>query len=108
MHGEICRQIATWLKAKLIETDFRPVPLSHFISCGDQIHDVNRRVVRQTNPFKTGKRVTELDQIAHLCHETLMKGGQVLVFCKSQWSCNRTSIQIAERLKARVQILRMV
>ncbi|MGC8645092.1 MAG: DEAD/DEAH box helicase [Thermoplasmata archaeon] len=80
-------EIAEWLQATGIRSDFRPVPLQRFILTSDALYDDQGSAVREINSFD------------NFVVETLSNSGQTLIFVKSR----REAESAAERLSRSVQ-----
>lgn len=85
-------EIAEWLKAELVRSEWRPVPLKKGVFYGKEIifDDESKRHV------ETKKK----DSLAILADDTLGEGGQVLVFV----STRRSSQTVADGLKKHVKV----
>ena len=89
--------LATWLNAELFITDFRPVPLTESIKCGNHILDKDMKVIRTLQPLGC-PGVRDDDFIVSLCLETLLDGQSVLIFCPAKQWCETLAASIAKEL----------
>jgi len=83
------KELAKWLKAKLIESSFRPVKLNegvffenkiHFLRCKEKIEDKN-------------------DSVISLSLDAIKKGKQSLVFCNTRPSSIATAKKLAKTVE---------
>lgn len=81
-------EIAEWLNAKLVENDWRPVPLKEGVLLNDEI-------TFNTGESKLLKKVFE-DEILDLTVETLKENGQVLIFTNTRKSTITLSKKISK------------
>lgn len=80
-------EIALWLKAVLIKSDWRPVPLKKGILLGETLFFQNEE--RNIGFVE--------DPIYQLCLDSIKDGGQVLIFVNSRRAAESTSDKIAKR-----------
>ncbi len=81
-------ELAVWLKAELVLSRFRPIPLREGVFYNDQIqfdHDGTRLI-----------RENAVDDLSKLTLDTLRAKGQVLIFVNSRRSAQAASRQICE------------
>lgn len=91
-------QVATWLQARLHESNFRPVSLEERIKVGNVILSAGRDVVRHLPPVsKDGP--FDPDHVVTLTAETIADGGQVLIFCATKNSCEQVATNLCESLE---------
>ncbi|MBU2100204.1 DEAD/DEAH box helicase [Candidatus Micrarchaeota archaeon] len=83
------KELAEWLKAKLVESSFRPVKLNEGVYFDDRIH------------FLRGKEKIEAnsDSVLALAKDTLKKSKQALIFCNTR----PRSIATAKKLASVVE-----
>lgn len=89
------RQLASWLNAALVSSDWRPVPLLEGVYAGDTIYyaDYTTRslVAAKANPSQS------------LVTDTVDAGGQALVFVNSRRSTQAAARALAPHLKGRLK-----
>lgn len=84
-------EIADWLEAGVVVSDFRPVPLRKGVFCGGEV----------LFPDGTRRRIPpERDPVLTLSRDTLDEGGQVLVFVSTRRSAQAVAKRLARSLKA--------
>ncbi len=72
-------EIAKWLNAEIVKTDFRPVPLKRFIIAGKEIYD------------EEGEIVETISDIDSFINETLRDNGQTIIFESTRRSAEKDS-----------------
>jgi helicase len=82
--------LAEWLGAKLVKSDWRPVPLLQGVFYDGAIYYENGEVKEISGNVMSG------DPLALLCADTLNEGGQVLVFA----STRRQAVSMARKLSS--------
>ena len=89
--------LASWLKADLYLTDFRPVPLIETIKVGKTVMDQNSQKISEIN----SKDIIRGDEehIIPLCLETIRDCHSVLIFCPTKQWCEKLAKTIADNLK---------
>ena len=115
------QDVATWLRAALYISTYRPVPLKEYIKHGNAILDSDGQVVRRIAPppgwpssqgvrgatattttipnsNKAGGQSTDVDEVGWLAQETLSAGNSVLIFCATRSGCQTTAKQLASVL----------
>jgi len=80
-------QMAGWLKAELVASDWRPIPLEEGVYFNEQIKFLN-------GPARLIKEDTTPDDVGKLALDTLRGKGQVLVFVGSRRSAQAASRQL--------------
>jgi Superfamily II helicase len=80
-------EIAIWLNAKVVKTDFRPVPLKRFIIAGKEIYD------------EEGEVVDTIFDIDTFINETLRENGQTIIFESTRRSAEKDSKIYAKKYK---------
>ena len=87
-------ELATWLDAKLVQSDWRPVSLKEGVLYKDEITfgDNSKQIIEQT----PGKPVE------WLVNDALQQGGQVLVFVNNRRSTVTQAKQLAPLIKKRL------
>ncbi len=80
-------EIAEWLDAEIVKSDWRPVPLYEGIF-------VEGRIELYSNGFKTVEFVGR--DFEDLVEDCLEKGGQVLVFDSTRRNAERTALNLSE------------
>ncbi len=80
-------EIASWLKAILVKSEWRPVPLNKGVILNEKIFFENEE-----------KDIGQIeDPIYHLSKDSINNGGQVLIFVNSRRAAESTSEKIAKR-----------
>ncbi len=87
-------EIAEWLKAESVTTDWRPVPLREGVSLGNHI-------MFKDGDVKDTERFHKQDPI-NLALNALEEGGQVLIFVESRRRAQSTAKQASLALKKRL------
>eukprot|EP00112_Aurelia_sp_Birch-Aquarium-sp1_P005663 Seg1644.12_Seg1644.13 transcript_id=Seg1644.12_Seg1644.13/GoldUCD/mRNA.D3Y31 product="DNA polymerase theta" protein_id=Seg1644.12_Seg1644.13/GoldUCD/D3Y31 len=89
--------LASWLKADLYLTDFRPVPLVETMKVGKTVMDQNLQKISEIN----NKDIIRGDEehIIPLCLETIRDCHSVLIFCPTKQWCEKLAKTIADNLK---------
>ena len=82
--------LATWLKAALYQTDFRPVPLKEMVKVGPTLYSIDFDHIKTYE----GSRGDEED-ILTICHEKLMEGHSVVIFCPTKNWCEKLALTIS-------------
>ena len=86
--------LATWLRADLYFTDYRPVPLTETFKVGPIIYDKSGNILRD---LKQARMVSgDDDHVLALCQETVEEGNGVLVFCPTKSWCEKLAESIAK------------
>jgi helicase len=82
-------ELAEWLGARLVQSDWRPVPLRQGVYCDGEVFftDNTRREVSSDNPVEA------------LVTYTLESGGQALVFVNSRRSCESLALSLGPAVK---------
>ncbi|WIA38253.1 hypothetical protein OEZ86_001594 [Tetradesmus obliquus] len=94
--------VAAWLGAQCYATDYRPVPLRHYMKVGATICNADNQVVRVLQPppgFPADYVARDKDQLALLAAETVQEGHSVLIFCGTKARCKDTACLIAQSLQ---------
>jgi len=89
------KQLAAWLKADLVESDWRPTPLKRGVAFGRAI-DFLDGGKRELGP-DTGDPVTDL------VLDILDEGGQALVFLSTRRSAESLAARLGRAVKPRIQ-----
>ena len=76
--------LSKWLAAEFYSADFRPVELKEMLLCKNVLYDANLAPIRS---LPSSSNV--LDDINHLCSETLLAGHSLLIFCATKKWCER-------------------
>jgi len=79
-------ELSIWLKAKLIQSDWRPVPLREGVCLGNEIKYDDGKIVEIDS--------SEAKVLDSLVEDSISKGGQVLVFVNTR----RSTISVANKL----------
>ncbi|XP_044140055.1 DNA polymerase theta isoform X2 [Bufo gargarizans] len=87
------RLLASWLRAELYHTDFRPVPLKERVKISKTLYDSSMNPVRELQPLIHVKG--DDDHIVSLCYETVQGGHSILIFCPSKNWCEKLADTIA-------------
>jgi helicase len=87
-------ELAAWLGARLIQSDWRPVPLREGVCQGGEVFftDNTRR-----------KLLGEDDPVSDLVRMTIEGGGQTLVFVNSRKSCESLALSLGSTVKGLVK-----
>nr|XP_033330017.1 DNA polymerase theta isoform X2 [Megalopta genalis] len=85
--------LAEWLNAELYKTDFRPIPLNEQCKINKNIYDNKLCLIRTLMPMP--ELTMDIDDIFHLCIETISDGHSVLIFCTTKNWCEKLAEQIA-------------
>ncbi|CAJ0952638.1 unnamed protein product, partial [Ranitomeya imitator] len=85
--------LASWLRAELYHTDYRPVPLREQLKISKTFYDSSMVAVREMQPLIYVKG--DDDHIVSLCYETVQGGHAILIFCPSKNWCEKLSDTIA-------------
>ncbi|KAM4794649.1 DNA polymerase theta [Rhinophrynus dorsalis] len=85
--------LASWLRAELYHTDYRPVPLMERVKIGKTVYDSTMAPVREIDPLIQVKG--DEDHIVSLCYETVHDGHSILLFCPSKNWCEKLADTIA-------------
>jgi len=82
-------ELAEWLGARLVQSDWRPVPLRQGVYCDGEVFftDNTRREVSSDSPVEA------------LVTHTLDSGGQALVFVNSRRSCESLALSLGPAVK---------
>ena len=73
------QDLASWLRASLYTTDYRPVPLTELLKIEDTLLNTRMEPVGTVRPAITIPRDTE--HLTWLCLQTLLESHSVLLFC---------------------------
>ena len=76
--------LSRWLAAEFYSADFRPVELKEMLLCKNVLYDANLTPIRS---LPTSSNI--LDDINHLCSETVLAGHSLLIFCPTKKWCER-------------------
>ncbi|MDD4307451.1 MAG: DEAD/DEAH box helicase [Thermoplasmata archaeon] len=82
-------EIADWLQAKHVKSDWRPIPLKEGVFLGDTIHFID-------NTEKTVEM--HADDITSLVCDTVRDGGQILVFVNTRKSSESVAEKVSKTL----------
>ncbi|XP_046847579.1 DNA polymerase theta-like [Xenia sp. Carnegie-2017] len=86
--------LATWLKADLYYTDYRPVPLTEYFKVGTVLYDRSGNVSRELDMSQLIDGDEE--HVLLLCQETVVRGNGVLIFCPTKSWCEKLAEVIAK------------
>ena len=86
--------LATWLRADLYFTSYRPVPLTETFKIGPVVYDRSGNVFRELNQLRMVSG--DDDHVLMLCQETVEEGNGVLVFCPTKSWCEKLAESIAK------------
>ncbi|MFH1777405.1 MAG: DEAD/DEAH box helicase [Candidatus Omnitrophota bacterium] len=81
-------EIAKWLNASLVNSNWRPVPLKQGVYCHEKIYFEDST----TCPIAAKHQ----NAVVSLCADTLTRGGQTLVFVNSRRSTHATALEISK------------
>jgi helicase len=84
-------EIASWLGASLVRSDWRPVPLSEGVY-------FDGKIVFSDRPIRNIKR-TRRDDLTNIVSDILDEGGQVLIFVSSR----RSTVSVAKRIASSIR-----
>ncbi|XP_033111697.1 DNA polymerase theta-like [Anneissia japonica] len=88
--------LATWLKADLYKTDFRPVPLTEMVKLNSTLYSNDMTKLRD---FYPGRGIQgDQDAVISLTFETISDGHSVLIFCPTKNWCEKLSESIAREI----------
>ena len=95
-------EIADWLKAKLVQSDYRPVKLQRgvfndgnfFFSIGDDVHDVKEE------ELEGASKIPEI----RILEDTLEKSKQLLVFYSTKRNAEAGAVKLAEHVEKRLTV----
>ncbi|CAL1548393.1 unnamed protein product, partial [Lymnaea stagnalis] len=90
--------LATWLKASLYHTDYRPVPLTEYLKIDNKILDGQLLVQREIPALLTFP--DDQDHVTALCLETVSAGHAALIFCPTKIWCENLCESVARRFYA--------
>ncbi|MCU0859364.1 MAG: DEAD/DEAH box helicase [Thermoplasmata archaeon] len=82
-------ELAAWLDAKLVQSDWRPVPLRQGVYCDGEVFFTDN----------TRRDVPSDDPVEGLVGQTLGSGGQALVFVNSRRSCESLALSLGPSVK---------
>lgn len=80
-------EFASWLKARLYTTSFRPIPLIEYIKAGKDILDKNGNFIKTLESCNSSPE--DPDDICALCEEGIANKQSVLVFCPTKAQCKK-------------------
>ena len=86
--------LSRWLAAEFYSSDFRPVELKEMLLCKNVLYGADLTPIRS---LPTSSNV--LDDINHLCSETVLAGHSILIFCRTKNWCER----MCENIKNSIQ-----
>ncbi len=89
------KELADWLDAELIESQWRPTPLKRGVAYGraiDFLDDGQRPILAETK-----------DPIADLCVDILDEGGQALVFLSTRRSAEALARELSRPIRKRLK-----
>ena len=89
--------VATWLRAQLYITEYRPVPLQEYFVHGDRVTLPDKTLVKVLDTELVGSSATDLDAVTALVGESVSEGHSVIVFCSSRRACQATAEFLAQR-----------
>ena len=90
---ENCEEIADWLDAKLVKSDYRPVKLHKGVMYPDN-DNYKLEFPGKKNSVKTSGEIE-----ASLCLDTLQKGKQMLVFVSTRRSAEAQAEKLSKEIK---------
>lgn len=82
-------ELAAWLDARLVQSDWRPVPLKQGVYCDGEVFFTDN----------TRRKVLSDDPVEGLVSQTLDSGGQALVFVNSRRSCESLALSLGPSVK---------
>ena len=82
--------LASWLKAALYRTDFRPVPLKEMVKVGSTLYSTDFDHIKSYEGSKGDE-----EDILTICHERLMEGHSVVIFCPTKNWCEKLASTIS-------------
>ncbi|MHA1701048.1 MAG: DEAD/DEAH box helicase, partial [Promethearchaeota archaeon] len=86
-------ELAEWLGAKLITSDWRPVKLKEGFY-------IKNKIEFKDGSIREVPKLPKMDDVTSLTIEMIKEGGQVLVFCNSR----RSAVSLAESLSTRIRL----
>jgi replicative superfamily II helicase len=86
-------EIASWFRARLYCTNFRPVPLSEYVVFGKKVFATSGDCERELK-----QNPAEFTSVVTLCQEGLGKGQQVIIFCSSRRNAVACATRVAKHL----------
>lgn len=98
--------IASWLRATLYITEYRPVPLIEKIKLGPNLYEVRSFIENPAcEPLETVNQAKyaiekDYDDLFYLCIDAIVNGHSALVFCESKRECEI----MASNLSSQIQI----
>ena len=81
--------LAEWLHARLVESDWRPIPLKEGVFCDNEIEFADR-TKREVPPDK--------EDVWSLIEQTVKDGGQSLVFVNSRRSTESLAVKFSKKM----------
>jgi helicase len=84
--------LASWFRAALYVTTYRPVPLREMVCAGLDVLERNGNQLRKLEPSRS-KLDSDSHAMLYLCFEGLKHGQQVIIFCSSRNQCE-TSVKL--------------
>jgi len=93
--------VASWLRAELYMTQYRPVPLQEFFVNGDRVTLPDKTLVKVLSTKLVGSAATDLDAVMALVVESVREGHSVIVFCSSRRACQKTAEYLGESADVR-------
>jgi helicase len=85
--------LAEWLGAKLISSNWRPVKLKEGFY-------INNNIEFKDGSIRKVPKLPKMDDVTSLTIEMIKEGGQVLVFCNSR----RSAVSLAENLSPKIKL----
>ena len=101
--------LATWLRAALYRTEFRPVPLKEMVKVGSILYDTNFEQIKDYSD--TSSFQGDEENILAICFERVVEGHSVVIFCPTKSWCEKLASNISsasflfKRVKRHVHML---